>query len=102
MPKYLNSMNSLFKALNDQTRRDILEMLRESDMTAGDIADKFEMTKPSISHHLSLLKQANLVIDIRKGQFIYYSLNTTVFDDIVKWFLKFNSNSTENENNENL
>lgn len=102
MPKYLNNMNSLFKALNDQTRRDILEMLRESDMTAGDIADKFEMTKPSISHHLSLLKQANLVIDIRKGQFIYYSLNTTVFDDIVKWFLKFNSNSTENENNENL
>ncbi|MFV0591701.1 MAG: autorepressor SdpR family transcription factor [Draconibacterium sp.] len=92
-------MNSLFKALNDQTRRDILEMLRESDMTAGDIADKFEMTKPSISHHLSLLKQANLVVDIRKGQFIYYSLNTTVFDDIIKWFLKFNSNPTENENN---
>ena len=92
-------MNSLFKALNDQTRRDILEMLKESDMTAGDIADKFEMTKPSISHHLSLLKQANLVVDIRKGQFIYYSLNTTVFDDIIKWFLKFNSNPTENENN---
>ena len=92
-------MNSLFKALNDQTRRDILEMLRESDMTAGDIADKFEMTKPSISHHLSLLKQANLVVDIRKGQFIYYSLNTTVFDNIIKWFLKFNSNPTENENN---
>lgn len=99
LSKYLNDMNSLFKALNDQTRRDILEMLRESDMTAGDIADKFEMTKPSISHHLSLLKQANLVVDIRKGQFIYYSLNTTVFDDIIKWFLKFNSNPTENENN---
>lgn len=95
-------MNSLFKALNDQTRRDILEMLRESDMTAGDIANKFEMTKPSISHHLSLLKQANLVVDIRKGQFIYYSLNATVFDDIIKWLLKFNSNSTENENNKNL
>jgi len=88
-------MNSLFKALNDPTRRDILEMLRESDMTAGEIADKFDMTKPSISHHLSLLKQANLVIDVRKGQFIYYSLNTTVMDDIIKWFLKFNSNSTE-------
>lgn len=91
-------MNALFKALNDQTRRDILEMLRESDMTAGDIADRFEMTKPSISHHLSLLKQANLVLDIRKGQFIYYSLNTTVIDDIVKWFLKFNSNPENNEN----
>jgi len=95
-------MNSLFKALNDKTRRDILEMLRESDMTAGDIADKFEMTKPSISHHLSLLKQANLVVDIKKGQFIYYSLNATVIDDIIKWFLKFNSNSIKNENNKNI
>ena len=102
MSKYLNEMNSLFKALNDKTRRDILELLRESDMTAGDIADKFEMTKPSISHHLSLLKQANLVVDIRKGQFIYYSLNATVFDDIVKWFLKFNSNPTKNENDKSL
>jgi DNA-binding transcriptional ArsR family regulator len=92
-------MNSLFKALNDQTRREILEMLRENDMTAGEIADKFDMTKPSISHHLSLLKQANLVIDVRKGQFIYYSLNTTVMDDIIKWFLKFNSNSNKYENN---
>lgn len=85
-------MNSLFKALNDKTRRDILEMLKEADMTAGDIADKFEMTKPSISHHLSILKQANLVIDLRKGQFIYYSLNTTVIDDIAKWFIQFKTN----------
>ncbi len=91
-------MNSLFKALNDQTRREILEMLRQSDMTAGEIADQFNISKPSISHHLSLLKQANLVVDIRKGQFIYYSLNTTVMDDIIKWFLKFNSNPTKNEN----
>ena len=84
-------MNILFKALNDKTRRDILEMLREMDMTAGDIADKFEMTKPSISHHLSILKQDNLVIDIRKGKFIYYSLNTAVMDEITKWFIQFNS-----------
>jgi len=90
LSKYLNTMNSLFKALNDQTRRDILEMLREMDMTAGDIADRFDMTKPSISHHLSILKQANLVIDIRKGQFIYYSLDTTVMDEIAKWFIQFN------------
>ncbi len=88
-------MNSLFKALNDKTRRDILEMLREKDMTAGEIANRFDMTKPSISHHLSLLKQAELVVDIRKGQFIYYSLNTTVMDDIIKWFMKFNANTKE-------
>ena len=91
-------MNLLFKALNDKTRRDILEMLKESDLTAGDIADKFEMTKPSISHHLSLLKQANLVVDIRKGQFKYYSLNTTVMDEIAKWFVQFNSKLNGNEN----
>lgn len=91
-------MNLLFKALNDKTRRDILEMLKEVDMTAGDIADKFDMTKPSISHHLSLLKQANLVIDIRKGQYIFYSLNTTVMDDIAKWFIQFNSKSEKDEN----
>jgi DNA-binding transcriptional ArsR family regulator len=91
-------MNLLFKALNDKTRRDILEMLKEADMTAGDIADKFDMTKPSISHHLSLLKQASLVIDIRKGQYIFYSLNTTVMDDIAKWFIQFNSKSEKDEN----
>jgi len=82
-------MNSLFKALNDPTRREILEMLKEGDMTAGDIAARFNMTKPSISHHLTLLKQADLVIDIRKGQFIYYSLNATVLDDIIRWFMQF-------------
>lgn len=98
MFKYLTVMNLLFKALNDKTRRDILEMLKESDLTAGDIADKFEMTKPSISHHLSLLKQANLVVDIRKGQFKYYSLNTTVMDEIAKWFVQFNSKLNGNEN----
>jgi len=88
-------MNSLFKALNDPTRREILEMLKDGDMTAGDIADRFNMTKPSISHHLTLLKQADLVIDIRKGQFIYYSLNATVLDDIVKWFMQFDKKSTK-------
>ena len=80
-------MNALFRALNDETRRRILEMLRERDMTAGDIADKFKISKPSISYHLDLLKQADLVIAVKDGQFIYYSLNTTVLDDAVKWLL---------------
>ena len=84
-------MNILFKALNDQTRRDILEMLRKGEMTAGDIADKFNISKPSISHHLDLLKQAGLVESVKEGQFIYYSLNTTVVDDIIKWFMQFKS-----------
>ena len=81
-------MNKLFKALNDPTRRKILEMLREQDLTAGEIADAFDMTKPSISHHLDLLKQADLVLAIKKGQFIRYSLNTTVLDDPMHWIIK--------------
>jgi DNA-binding transcriptional ArsR family regulator len=82
-------MNTLFKALNDQTRRDILELLKKKDMTAGDIADEFHFSKPTISHHLDLLRQAGLVESVKQGQFIYYSLNTTVMDEIVTWFVQF-------------
>jgi DNA-binding transcriptional ArsR family regulator len=81
-------MNTVFKALNDATRREILELLKEQDMTAGDIADRFSMTKPSISHHLDLLKQAGLIEAEKKGQFIIYSLNTTVVDEILKWIIQ--------------
>ena len=82
-------MNALFKALNDNTRREILELLKKGDLTAGEIADQFHISKPSISHHLDLLKQAGLVQSVKEGQFIYYSLNTTVMDEIVKWFVGF-------------
>lgn len=82
-------MNIVFKALNDPTRREILELLRSGDMTAGEIADSFDISKPSISHHLDLLRQAEMVVSVKKGQFIYYSLNTTVMDDIMKWFMQF-------------
>lgn len=82
-------MNIFFKALNDPTRREILELLNNEDLTAGEIADHFSMTKPSISHHLDLLKQADLVVCVREGQFQKYSINTTVFDGIVKWMMQF-------------
>lgn len=82
-------MNSLFKALNDSTRREILELLKKRDLTAGEIAEQFHISKPSISHHLDLLKQAGLVEAVKEGQYIYYSLNTTVMDEIVKWFVQF-------------
>jgi len=84
-------MNILFKALNDPTRREILELLQKGDRSAGEIADRFHISKPSISHHLDLLKQAGLVEAVKDGQFIYYSLNTTVVDEIVKWFMQFKS-----------
>ena len=79
-------LNLPFKALADPTRRKIILLLKDRDMTAGEIADQFDITKPSISHHLNALKQALLVTDNRKGQNIYYSLNTTVFQEVVKWF----------------
>jgi ArsR family transcriptional regulator, repressor of sdpIR and other operons len=84
-------MNSIFKALNDKTRRDILELLRQGDKTAGEIADHFQFTKPTISHHLDLLRQADLVISVKKGQFVYYSLNTTMVDEVIKWFYQFST-----------
>ncbi len=84
-------MNILFKALNDSTRRRILELLKKNDMTAGEIAEEFNISKPSISHHLDLLKQAGLVEAVKEGQFISYSLNTTVVDEIVQWFIQFKS-----------
>jgi ArsR family transcriptional regulator len=73
-------MNSIIKALDDPTRRRIIELLKKKDMTAGEIAEYFNMTKPSISHHLDILKQAAVIVGVKEGQFITYSLNTTVFD----------------------
>jgi DNA-binding transcriptional ArsR family regulator len=79
----------VFKALSDETRREILRLLRDGEMTAGAIAENFSISKPSISHHLSALKQADLVSAERRGQEIVYSLNTTVFQDLVAYALGF-------------
>lgn len=80
-------MNSLFKALNDETRRQIIELLKEKDMNAGQIADRFNISKPSISHHLDILKQADLITSEKKGQFVEYSLNTSILEDLLNWIL---------------
>ena len=82
-------MNQAFKALADPTRRKILDLLKEGDLTAGEIAEHFNMTKPSISHHLNALKNAELIQDEKKGQFVVYSLNTTVFQDLLTWVFTF-------------
>lgn len=81
-------MNSLFKALNDETRRQIVELLKERDMNAGEIADRFNISKPSISHHLDILKRADLITSEKRGQFVEYSLNTSILEDLLKWILK--------------
>lgn len=82
-------MNSTFKALSDPTRRQILDLLKERDLTAGEISDHFQMSKPSISQHLKILKHAELIQDEKKGQYIIYSLNTTVFQDLLNWVFHF-------------
>ena len=80
-------MNYLFKALNDETRRQILELLKDKDMTAGDIANAFNISKPSISHHLDILKRADLISSEKTGQFITYSINTTILEDVLQWII---------------
>ena len=79
--------NLLFKALSDETRREILKILSERDMTAGEIADRFQKSWPTISHHLEILKQAELITEEKRGKYIVYSLNTTVFQEIIIWFM---------------
>ncbi|RDI41404.1 autorepressor SdpR family transcription factor [Falsibacillus pallidus] len=93
-------MNSPFKALSDPTRRKILHLLKSKDLTAGEIADHFQISKPSISHHLSLLKQSGLVLDERHGQHIIYSLNSTVFQELMAWFMDFLPEKGEEKNEE--
>jgi ArsR family transcriptional regulator len=78
-------LNELFKAIADPTRREILHLLRKEEMTAGDVAARFDMTKPTMSHHFSVLKEAGLVTSRREGQTIWYALNTTVLEDVLAW-----------------
>ena len=74
----------VFKALADPTRREILRLLGEGDKTAGQLAESFSISAPSMSHHFGVLKQADLVSTRREGQQIYYSLNTTVVQDLMR------------------
>ena len=79
-------MNEVFKALADPTRREILRLLRGGEQTAGDLAERFDMSKPSMSHHFAILKAADLIRSRRDGKQIYYTLNTTVVQDALAWF----------------
>ena len=77
------ALNQVFKALSDPTRREIIRLLGHGERTAGELAASFDMTKPSMSHHFAVLKEADLVISRREGQQIFYSLNTTVLEDVL-------------------
>ena len=79
------SLQSTLKALSDPIRREILNLLKSGRLAAGEIADRFPVTGASISRHLSVLKEADLIRDTREGKFIYYELNASVLEEILLW-----------------
>jgi len=90
------SSNQAFRALADPTRREILDLLRHGEMTAGALAEKFDMTKPSMSHHFAVLKEADLITSRRDGQQIWYGLNTTVVQDLMAWAMRLMEDGRKN------
>src|ERR1700693_1031283 len=80
--------NKTFRALADPTRREVLVLLRHGEITAGTLAEKFDMTKPAMSHHFAVLKDADLITSRREGQQIWYGLNTTVVQDLMAWAMR--------------
>lgn len=82
-------MKDIFKALSDETRRKILEMLRDKKMTASEIAHYFNMSQASVSQHLKILRFNDLVYTERQGKYIYYHLNLSVFEGVIKWIIQF-------------
>jgi ArsR family transcriptional regulator, arsenate/arsenite/antimonite-responsive transcriptional repressor len=89
-------MNNLFKALSDPNRRRILELLKTKDMSVKELQTYFSITQEALSHHLSVLKKADLVSDERKGQFVFYSLNTSIFEEVMNYFLSLYHKRNEN------
>ncbi len=79
------SIQNTLKALSDPTRREILNLLKEKTLSAGEISDKFNISFAAISRHLSVLKEADLIRDERDGKFIYYTINTSVLEEIMLW-----------------
>ena len=88
-----------FKALSDPIRREILVMLKSGRMSAGEIAGHFEASGATISYHLSLMKKAGLIFETKQKNFIYYDLNTSVFEELMLWFSQFMEGNNDEENN---
>ncbi|MDR3645828.1 MAG: autorepressor SdpR family transcription factor [Clostridia bacterium] len=84
-----------FKALSDPIRREILVLLKDGKMTAGDIVSHFNTTGATISYHLSILKKADLIYEMKYKNYIYYQLNTSVFEEIMVWLTQFGGNGHE-------
>lgn len=92
-------MSETLKAISDPVRRKIIEMLRKEKMTAGDIANKFNLTNSTVSYHLSYLKKADLIKEEKYKKYIYYKLNTSVFEEILVWIYQFGKDDKKGDNN---
>lgn len=95
------ALQDTLRALADPIRREILILLKNGRLSAGDIASHFDVTAASISRHLSVLKDADLIRDTREGKFIYYDLNTSVLEDIMLWITELKGDTTYAEKTEN-
>lgn len=95
------ALQDTLRALADPIRREILNLLKDGRLSAGDIASHFDVTGASISRHLSVLKEADLIRDTREGKFIYYDLNTSVLEDIMLWISELKGDMTYVEKSEN-
>ncbi|WP_422804142.1 autorepressor SdpR family transcription factor [Streptococcus sp. FT1-55] len=91
------SFAQTFKALSNPVRREILDLLKGEKLSAGEIAERFELTGATISHHLSVLKKADLILETREKNFIFYELNTSVLEDMLVWLTDLKG-SKNNEN----
>ena len=89
-----------FKALSDSTRRKILNLLKHGSLSAGEIRQHFDMTGATISHHLSILKDAGLVTDEKRGKYVYYELNLSVLEEIINWLQDFKEDLSYEKNDQ--
>ena len=91
------SFANTFKALSHPVRREILDLLKMGSLSAGEIAEHFELTGATISHHLNILKKADLILETRQKNYIYYELNTSVLEDIVVWLAELKGDKTNED-----
>lgn len=92
------SETNIFKVLADEQRRDILRMLKDGRLSAGEIAERLGITPAALSYHLRLLKSADLVIEYKNKNYIYYEINTSVLDELILWVSQFGGKNNENKN----
>lgn len=90
-------LQDTMKALADPTRREILKLLREKTLNAGEISEQFDMTSATISHHLSILKEAKLILQEKRGKYIFYEINTSILDEVLQFFQELKGVSDDKE-----